>query len=290
VFEDDVRALSTLSTVAALAVVALPAAADAAAKRLATTVAKPPGKAPLRYRDEVFRSVRVTRDVMYADGLALDVYAPAGDRAKARPAVVWIHGGGFRAGSKGQPNIAELATASARRGYVALSIDYRLVAPSPCGGPSTPTGACVTAALAAREDAQNAVRWLRANAKRLRVDPHRVAIGGTSAGAVTALLLATSPADPATRVQAAVAISGEVPGVQADRDDAPSLFFEGTEDHTVPYAVSRATAQAMAAVGVPVVFEALQGAGHVPWQYRARFEKHSAYFLYEHLGLGRANR
>jgi hypothetical protein len=41
----------------------------------------------------------------------------------------------------------------------------------------------------------------------------------------------------------------------------------------------------MAAAGIPVVFETLQGAGHVPWQYRSRYITQSAYFFYDHLGL-----
>jgi acetyl esterase/lipase len=249
-----------------------------------TTVDKPSGEAPLRYRDAVTSRVEVKRDIGYSGDQGLDVYAPSGDRTRNRPAVVWIHGGGFRAGSKRAANVVQLATAFAQRGYVAASIDYRLLAQGvQCGGTgSAPPPQCAQAALAAKEDAIAAVNWIRRHARGLHVDPHRIAVGGTSAGAVTSLLLATDPSVP---IDAAVSISGFLPAASYSRADAPTLFFEGTLDHTTPFALSKATAQGMAQAGVPVVFETLQGAGHVPWEYRSRFITHSAWFLYDRLGL-----
>jgi acetyl esterase/lipase len=231
----------------------------------------------------VFPRVSVQRDIGYAGDQGLDLYTPAGDRGRNRPAVVWIHGGGFRAGSKANRNVVELATAFAQRGYVAASINYRLLAQGVvCGGTPTPPPQCAGAALAAKQDAQAAVDWLRVHARGLRIDPRRIAVGGTSAGAVTSLLLA---ADPASRVGAAVSISGFLPGASFTRADAPTLFFQGTDDRTISYTGAKATADAMARAGVPVVFETLQGAGHVPWQYRSRFITHSAYFLFAELKL-----
>jgi acetyl esterase/lipase len=268
---------------AALAMMVPVVPALGATGKPATTVAKPSGKAPSRYRDAVFSRVLVRRDIGYSGDQRLDLYTPAGDRGRDRPAVVWIHGGGFRAGSKANRNVVELATAFAQRGYVAASIDYRLLAQGVvCGGTPTPAPQCAGAALAAKEDAQAAVDWLRAHARGLRLAPRRIAVGGTSAGAVTSLLLA---ADPASRVGAAVSISGFLPGGSFTRADAPTLFFQGTDDRTIPYTGAKATADAMARAGVPVVFETLRGAGHVPWQYRSRFITHSAYFLVDELGL-----
>ena len=274
----------------------LPATAGAAGT-LGTTVAKPAGKAPLRYRDEVFSRVQVARDVPYttvadASGtpmrLTLDRYEPAGDRARDRPAMVWVHGGGFRTGTKANANVAELARRFARRGYVAVSIDYRLLAREVCGGPREPGGGCAAAALAAGQDATAAVAWLRDHARRLRVDPRRIAIGGTSAGAVTAQLVGARP--DRNHVRASVVISGGLTGTTGllGPAAAPSLLFAGTADRTTPYDRARDNAQALAGAGVPTVLETLLGAGHVPFaQYGERFTRHSAYFLFQHLGLGR---
>jgi acetyl esterase/lipase len=273
----------------AIGVLGLAAPALGAARRPAGTVAKPHGKAPRRYRDQVFSGVTVGRDIGYSGNLGMDVYEPAGDHARNRAAMVWIHGGGFRAGTKNQGNVVGLARGFAQRGYVAASIDYRLLAQGVvCGGKAVPPPQCGPAALAARDDAVAAVGWLRRHARGLRIDPSHIAVGGTSAGAVTSLAVAT---DLAAKVGAAVSISGWLPGgsVSYSRLDAPTLFFQGTADHTVPYSGAKATANAMAAAGVPVVFETLAGAGHVPYQqYRSRFIAHSAWFVGEQLGLLRA--
>jgi acetyl esterase/lipase len=273
----------TLRLAAAAVALALAAPACAATHRPASTVAEPAGKAPLRYRDPVFTRVSVQRDVGYSGDEGLDLYTPTGDRGRDRPAVVWIHGGGFRTGTKANANVVQLATAFAQRGYVAASIDYRLLAQGVvCGRTPTPPPQCTQAALAAKEDARAAIGWLRLHARGLDLDSQRIAVGGTSAGAVTSLLLA---ADPSSRIGAAVSISGSLPGASFSRNDAPTLFFQGTRDRVVPYARAKATADAMARAGVPVVFEALRGAGHVPWQYRSRFITQSAWFLYARLGL-----
>jgi hypothetical protein len=136
-----------MRTIAALAALGLAASGTPAA-----TVPKPPGKAPLRYRDAVFSHVSVRRDVVYGGDQKLDLYMPSGDRTDARPVVVWIHGGGFRTGTKSNRNVVELATAFGQRGYVAASIDYRLLAQGvTCGGTPSPPPQCAGAAVAARD-------------------------------------------------------------------------------------------------------------------------------------------
>jgi acetyl esterase/lipase len=71
------------------------------------TVPRPPGDGSLRYRDPVFSSVNVTNDLTYGASpgtnpvtLELDLYQPAGDTLAKRPALVWVHGGGFTMGDK----------------------------------------------------------------------------------------------------------------------------------------------------------------------------------------------
>ena len=184
-----------------------------------------PARRPVRHRDRRRgQSGRADARRLPADGPT----RPATGRPWSR-----IHGGGFRAGTKNNPNVVDLATAFRRRGYVAVSINYRLLAAGVVCGGTTPTPPqCVGAAVAARDDAQVAIQWLRANAKRLRIDPHRIAAGGTSAGAVTSLLLATRPSDRSTAIGAAVSISGSLPGGQfTPAPTRPTLFFHGTARH-----------------------------------------------------------
>lgn len=276
----------------------------AAAGCIPSTVDPPTGAAPLRYRDEVFADVIKTSDLQYGSApdlsgasvaLKLDLYAPKGDTAARRPAIVWVHGGGYSGGDKTTGPASILAPLYAKLGYVFVSINYRLLAPQRCDAVGGVSGACYAAAVAAIHDAQAAVRWLRANAGTYQVDPQRIGIGGESAGAITATgvgVYANEPGDsgnPAfpSNVQAWLSISGGVPdGILVDNSDAPGYLFSGTADRTVPYQWSVDTAAALDRAGVPVVLKPLPDAGHVPWlEYGSLFESQSINFFYKYLNL-----
>jgi acetyl esterase/lipase len=286
---------------------ALVAAVAALAVLTGCTVPAPPGAAPLRYRDVVFGSVGVTRDLQYGSApdnqgtpvsLKLDLYQPAGDTVSRRPAVVYVHGGGFSHGDKSGGG--SFATYLAQRGFVAVSINYRLLAPLGCGGQADPSPECEAAALAAQHDAQAAVRWLRANAATYRVDPARIAMAGASAGAITSLLVGWRPEDPGTSgnpgpssaIRAAVSISGGTPTNEfITRGDAPAIFFHGTADHTVFYSWAVGNAGAMFNLGIPVVLESFEGAGHGLLQagYGDVIFQQADYFLYHFMDLAHAD-
>jgi acetyl esterase/lipase len=139
-------------------------------KLLATTAALIVGMAltptgPLHAQGEV----TVENDIEYSNPdnqhLQLNMARPkAGDGPF--PAVVCIHGGGFRAGTR--QGYDGLIRQLAQRGYVAVTVTYRLA-------PKYPFPAAVY-------DCKAAVRWLRANAKKYRIDPERIAATGGSAG------------------------------------------------------------------------------------------------------------
>jgi predicted esterase len=272
------------------------------------TVPQPPGAGTVRYRDQVFSNVTVTPNLQYGsapdinnqpEALTLDLYRPTGDTNASRPAVIWAHGGGFCCGDKSSADIPALANYFAERRYVAVSINYRLLAPSGCSGANGVTTQSYNAALAAQHDGQAAVRWLRANAATYGIDPTRIAIGGESAGAIIATAAGVHFDDPGTSgnpgyssaVRAWVSISGGLPaGLFVDSSDAPGLLFSGTADPIVPYTWSVQTAGAMLHAGVPAFLETLPGAGHVPWgQYSDQFETQSDYFLYDFLDLAHAS-
>jgi len=121
--------------------------------------------------------------------LAMDVSEPSAGTPRPAPAVLYVHGGGWAMGDRKtdltQPApspITLLPAELASRGYVLASIDYRL---SP-----------VYAWPAQIEDAKCAVRFLRAHAAELGIDPNRIGAFGRSAGGQLVSLLGTAGPDP----------------------------------------------------------------------------------------------
>jgi para-nitrobenzyl esterase len=287
---------------------ALVAALLALAVFAGCTVPRPQGAGTIRYRDQVFSAVTKTTDIQYGSApdnngnpvaLKLDMYRPTGDTNTARPAVIWVHGGGFSGGDKSGGPSADLANTFAKLGYVTVSINYRLLAPNGCTGAGGVSPECTTAALGAIADAQGAVRWLRANAATYGVDPTRIGIGGESAGAITATGVgvysenAAAEGDPAVsdKVGGFYSISGGVPGgLFAGPGDAPGVFIHGTADPIVPFQWSVDTSVKLLNSGVAGILEPLDGAGHVPYYdpYKAQIVSQAENFFYFVLDLGHA--
>lgn len=206
------------------------------------------------------------------------------------PAVVFIHGGAWQGGNKDlhSPQIKELAA----RGYVALSIGYRLA-------PKHPHPAQI-------EDCKCAVRWLRAHAADYRVDPERIGAVGLSAGAHLAMILGVMDrqdglegsggwSDQSSKVKAVVSFAGPTdlaarfpdvstdilakfiggpvaekqdllkqasPITYVDKGDAAMLLFQGTVDPLIPAEQAFAMSAALTQAGVPGRVELLIGAQH----------------------------
>jgi acetyl esterase/lipase len=121
-------------------------------------------------------SVRALAGITYVrrgeHALQLDLYLPAHPKPVTVPGIVFVHGGGWRAGVRA--NFAPMAIRMAERGYAAATISYRL-------SPEAPYPAAV-------QDARAAVRWMRAHAGEYGIDPARIAVGGGSAGGQIAAL------------------------------------------------------------------------------------------------------
>jgi acetyl esterase/lipase len=187
--------------------------------------------------------------------LRLDLYRPQTPGAGRSPAMVWIHGGGFVGGSRG--DMEGYATALAQRGWTAVSIDYRLTTPS-----GLRRRGYVPEITAARQDAQAAIRWVRRHAAGLGVDPARIFVGGYSAGAVTSLYAAEFSGGPASRVAGVVSIAGGGAIDAIDRHDPPALMFHGTRDGSVPFSWARQTCTAYHQAGARCRLVVFPGAGH----------------------------
>lgn len=260
----------------------------------------PTGTAPLRYRDAVFGAVTTTQNVTYGSAvnlesqtiiLQMDAYQPTGDTDTNRPAIVWVHGGSFCCGSRKDGDVVDEAQTFAEKGYVTFSIDYRLESPG-CSGTASN---CPQAIGEAFEDAQTAVEFVRTNAATYGIDPTRIAIGGTSAGGITALNVGySSVQDPAAKVRAAVSLSGAylpAGGVgPIEPGDAPAMDFHCTTDPLVPYPLAVDTIDAAHAQGLDAFLESWNETCHAPYvEHRDQILTQTTNFLYWEMDLSHAS-
>ena len=129
-------------------------------------------------------SVEIKEDVVFGTGghrdLRCDVYSPTGG-GRRKPAVLLVHGGGWRRGDKTQ--LRGYGILLGRAGFVCVASEYRLVGESPWP--------------AQIHDVKAALRWTRANADELGIDPDRIALEGNSAGAHLVLFAAGTVNDAA---------------------------------------------------------------------------------------------
>ena len=213
----------------------------------------------------------------------LDLYFPSGDFRSNRPAVVFIHGGGFTGGDKAEYRSASVSADLCRAGYVVVSCNYVL-------GPKDKPGVWPQNIA----DCRNAVRWVRAHAKELGVNPDKIAVAGGSAGGYLALMVGLSDdktgpgGDPSAKHSAKVSAvidmygvvsfakrgKGEVPGAspaeraaylpesQCDAQDPAVLILHGTADSTVDIAQSDDMAKALRTAKTPFEYIIVDGAPH----------------------------
>lgn len=245
--------------------------------------------------------VEIIRDVVYGTGggrdLRMHVLRPRDVPDRPRPALVWIHGGAWRAGSK-DSGIQRLIP-YVRRGYVGATIEYRLS-----------VEACFPSQI---QDCKCAIRFLRTQHDRFGVDPERIGAWGESAGGHLAALLGTSggvasfegeggwrgspsgvqavcdwygptdflrmdragseiwhdgPDSPESRLIGAPIQSNPDLAARAnpisyvDGDEPPFLIVHGAKDSIVPLEQSQLLYQALSAAGSEATFKALLDAGH----------------------------
>jgi len=211
-----------------------------------------------RYIDTVFPNVTVHTDLFYGGGF-LDMYEPSGDTISKRPVIIFVHGGAFVTGSK--EDWQGPGTQFARRGYVTLSVNYQLSDPNTT--PNVFTNLFPYEPInKARVDVLSAVRWVRAEASKYRLDSSRIVVIGASAGAVASLYVAYDTDDVGNRgnpgysskVSAAVSMAGGMTERDLgtiDAGDPPSLIFHGLNDGIVRVEMVKQVENKLSALGIP---------------------------------------
>lgn len=150
----------------------------------------------VRYKDHIFSDVKKTHETV-ATGvkqfngktkdLMMDIYTPIGDNNTKRPAVIFIYGGGWF--MKTLDGMQQFGEGFAMRGYVGVSVEYRIGFPNATGMMTCKNNysGFNEAWYRAAQDVKAAIRYLKANADRLGIDENKIFIGGHSAGAFTTL-------------------------------------------------------------------------------------------------------
>ena len=260
----------------------------------------------------------ITENIVYAEGLShdainstdasaiplfMDAYVPI-NSSQNRPALLLIHGGGFKGGSKQQDAMVNMARYFAERGWVAFSIDYRLQSDlgtipqawvDYAGNIEPEDVEQYYAIYPAHRDAKAALRWIIANANLYDINTDYITVGGGSAGAITAIgisiseasdynteidqlqdpTLATSNPSQSYTVQTILDFWGSDVSIEAleliygyERFDAnvPALFIaHGTEDPTVLFEEALQLQEIYESNQVPYIFYELSGLGHGVW-------------------------
>ena len=217
-------------------------------------------------KSETYRKIGETE-------LKVWIFDPAQKSAKPLPAIVFFFGGGWTGGSPTQfePQSRHLAS----RGMIAIVADYRVKTRQ-----DAKPADCVS-------DAKACVRWVRANAARLGIDPERIAVGGGSAGGHLAASVATLPGLDTAKDDKSVSclpnalvlfnpgtVMAPFPGLDLkgfgaglDKDKfgcepteispihhvkkgtPPTVIFHGKDDTTVPYSTVEKFTEVMKAAG-----------------------------------------
>ena len=229
-----------------------------------------------RYIDEVFDDIYIEQDVVYGNApdlpflfiiesntvdidLDMDMYFPSNDNVTNRPVIVVTHGGAFFSGDNNLDDVVALSISAAKRGYVVANINYRL-------GLNILDGSTGERAVyRGIQDGSAAIRYLREFHDEYAIDPEKVFMWGTSAGAFISLHLAYTDDNDRpqstygsfgipdlgcldcagnsynqnSRPNAIVSCWGAIGDLGwIDGDDyVPSLMFHGTADLIVPFGV-----------------------------------------------------
>lgn len=263
--------------------------------------------------------VIVEKDIVYAEALShvsingthattiplkLDVYVPDNDLGN-RPAYMFIHGGGFAGGSKQHARIINLANYYTSRGWVFISIDYRLKKDKGTipqqwknySANNVPRDKVrqFFAIYPAIRDAKAALRWIVANADTYNINTNYITVGGGSAGAITAISMGISnqedfrdeidanqdPTLTSTNLKQLYQIRTIIDlwgskialyalkknyGYQRFDSNDPSLFIaHGTKDSIVPFIRAEELKSIYEINGVPFSYYALEGKKHGAW-------------------------
>jgi acetyl esterase/lipase len=231
--------------------------------------------------DSLISKLKVEKNILYnktGRPLLLDIYYPQKLNKKKMPTVVWIHGGGLTNAklTKDYDIVRWGAAETALNGFIAVSIDYRLVT-------EIPLPACI-------EDCFTAIRFLKANAKKYHIDPKRIGVVGESSGGYLSSFVTYAGDDHSfitndwkkypDHVKCGVIWYGYTKHPNStynvldyiSTNDPPSLLIHGQDDKIVPLQNSYDMQKKCEEKGLTVDLKVIPNADHGFFDVNGKFE------------------
>ncbi len=212
------------------------------------------------YKDIPIKSVKNFYGV--EEVVKCDVYTPK-DNNSLKPAILWIHGGGFRPGTdKNQPYIVHLAKEMTKRGYVSISTDYRV---------RDDTSDRMGTFKDALEDVCEAFKWIISNSEKYGIDKNNIMIAGGSAGGMLAVNLCLKGVIP-DRLRNSISYLIDLWGTPKDfivpngidKSFPKTIIVHGTKDDIINIHLSELFIEKLKLNKVPYHFYPIKDAKHSP--------------------------
>jgi len=197
------------------------------------------------YLDKVTKVSKKTRTYKKLDSikLKLDFYKPRKMNSRT-PLILYVHGGGFSGGKRDDENIESFAINMAERGYAVASISYQLTMQKLGFGCNTESKDKINAFNTVSDDISFAINYLVKYKRKFNIDPDKIILMGTSAGAEAVLNLAyvyeykKLPKD--FKFAGVISMAGAI--ITLDKINTktaiPTQLFHGTDDKLVPYNIA----------------------------------------------------
>lgn len=182
--------------------------------------------------------------------LKMDLFDPIENRKSDRPVILYVHGGGFASGERDHPVHEDFLRHFAHKGYVTATMSYTLQRKGKSFGCDVDAGTKINTFLNTAQDVNRAVAFLVRNQEQLSINPAKIIIVGSSAGAEAVLHAAywdSTKSDSigtilpdSFKYGGVISMAGAISNINhiTNGNTIPTQLFHGTDDQLVPYGIA----------------------------------------------------